>query len=67
MTILTDARRGTLPGVVTTGVTFAEAAEEWLRHGENERAWKPSTRRDYRSAVNVHLLPVFGGPYEWRM
>jgi integrase len=41
-------------------ITFAEAATEWLRHGEVERANKPSTLRDYRSALNKHLLPAFG-------
>jgi integrase len=58
--ILTDARRGSLPGMTATGATFADAAAEWLRHGEQERGWKPSTVRDYRSAVRVHLLPAFG-------
>jgi integrase len=58
--ILTDARRGTLLGMTTTGATFADAAAEWMRHGEQERGWKPSTVRDYRSAVRVHLLPTFG-------
>ena len=29
--VLDQARRGTLPGQVRTGVTFAEAAAEWLR------------------------------------
>jgi integrase len=41
-------------------VTFADAANEWLWHGELERANKPSTLRDYRSALNKHLLPAFG-------
>jgi hypothetical protein len=56
---LTDARRGALDSV-RTGVTFANAAEEWLCHGQRERAWKPSTIVDYRSAVGAHLLPAFG-------
>jgi integrase len=42
------------------GVTFAHVAEEWYEHGVHERGWKDSTRRDYRSALNVHLLPPFG-------
>lgn len=58
--ILTDARRGTLPGQTSTGATFGDAAMEWLRHAEHERHLKPSTLRDYRSAVNAHLLPAFG-------
>ena len=60
---LTDARRGTLPGLVRTGATFNDAAEEWYQHGTEEGGprgpWKPSTRRDYRSVLNVHLLPAF--------
>jgi len=57
---LAEARRGTLPGMVRTGATFADAAAEWLRFIEEDRARKPSTLRDYRSALKVHLLPVFG-------
>ena len=30
---LDAARRGTLPGAVRTGVTFDDAAAEWLRYG----------------------------------
>jgi predicted RNase H-like HicB family nuclease len=30
--LLGEARRGTLPGLVKTGVTFSEAADEWLRY-----------------------------------
>jgi integrase len=40
-------------------VTFETAALEWLRHGEHERHLKPSTVRDYKSAVNAHLIPAF--------
>jgi len=43
-----------------TRVTFKTAADEWLRHGVQERNLKPSTARDYRSAVNKHLIPAFG-------
>ena len=32
-----SARRGTLPGMVRTGATFADAAAEWLRYIEHER------------------------------
>ena len=49
---LDEARRGTLPGMVRTGATFADAAAEWLRYAEQERACKPSTLRDYRIMVN---------------
>jgi len=52
---LTDLRRGI--GIPTSGdsATFADAAADWYRHGIHERAWKPSTRRDYRSALSAHL------------
>ena len=56
---LAEARRGTLPGSVRTGATFADAAAEWLRYVEHDRDVKPSTLTDYRSVV-ARLLPVFG-------
>lgn len=62
--VLGDADRGA--GIAPrTGATFADAAEAWYRHGANEggkrgEPWKPSTKRDYRSALDVHLLPAFG-------
>src|SRR4051794_40824295 len=49
--LLDEARRGTLPGMVRTGATFADAAAEWLRYAEQERACKHSTLRDYRIMV----------------
>jgi integrase len=55
-----QARRGTLPGMVATGATFADAAAEFLRYAEQDRALKPSTLRGYRSIVDAHLLPAFG-------
>jgi len=58
--LLDQARRGTLPGMVRTGVTFADAAAEWLRFIEEDRSRKPSTLNDYRSALKAHLLPAFG-------
>jgi hypothetical protein len=58
--LLDEARRGTLPGLVKTGATFADAAAEYLRWIEHDRERKPSTVRDYRSIVNVHLHPAFG-------
>jgi hypothetical protein len=57
---LDEARRGTLPGMVRTGATFADAAAEFLRYAEQDRGCKPSTLREYRSAVNGHLVPAFG-------
>ena len=58
--VLDQARRGALPGMVRTGVTFADAAAEWLRFIEEDRERKPSTLLDYRSALKAHLLPAFG-------
>jgi integrase len=59
--VLHEARRGTLPGMIRSGATFADAAAEYLRYCEQDRACKPSTLRDYRSNLNAHLLPAFGG------
>jgi integrase len=57
--ILVEARRGKLLQR-RTGVTFAVVAEDWYEHGLLERDWSPSTKADYRSALNAHLLPAFG-------
>ncbi len=59
--VLEDARRGTLPGLVRTGVTFEDAAAEWLRYVEHDRQRKPSTVAGYRVIVRSQLLPAFGG------
>ena len=58
--VLDRARRGTLPGLVRTGATFADAAAEYLRYAEHDRGCKPSTVRGYRSVIAAHLLPAFG-------
>jgi len=58
--VLDEARRGTIPGMVRTGVMFSDAAAEWLRFIEEDRERKPSTLVDYRSALKAHLLPAFG-------
>lgn len=57
--LLVDERRGLLKSL-RSGVTFEVAANEWIRHGEHERDLKPSTLRDYRSALARHLIPAFG-------
>jgi integrase len=57
--VLDEARAGTLPGMVRTGVSFAEACEEYLHWLEVDRQRKPSTLRDYRSILRAHLLPYF--------
>ena len=57
---LSEAGRGTLPGDVRTGATFAAAAAEWLRYVSEDRDVKLSTLTDYRSVVSSKLLPAFG-------
>ena len=57
--LLRQTREGTLPGLVQTGKTFANATEEWLAYCENVRDCKPSTMRDYRNMVRV-LVREFG-------
>ncbi|HZI91342.1 MAG TPA: hypothetical protein VFD31_06915, partial [Thermoleophilaceae bacterium] len=56
---LASARRGELAGMVRTGTTFTEAAEEFLRYVEHERACKPTTVTDYRNMARV-LGRTFG-------
>jgi len=50
---LAEIRRGELPGMVRTGATFADAAAEWLRYVEHERACKPRTVEDYTTMVRI--------------
>lgn len=45
---LDEARRGTLPGMVRTGVKMSDAVAEWLRYSEHDRAVKQSTLTEYR-------------------
>ncbi|HEX3692582.1 MAG TPA: site-specific integrase [Solirubrobacteraceae bacterium] len=59
--VLDQARRGTLPGLVKTGATFADAAAEFMRYAEHDKALKPSTIYGYRSILDAYLLPAFGG------
>jgi integrase len=54
------AQRYTASANVRSGATFADAAAEYLRFAEQDRGCKPSTVRGYRSAIQAHLLPVFG-------
>ncbi len=58
--VLEEARRGSLPGMVRTGATFADAAAEWLRYIEHDRVRKPSTVAGYKAIVRSQLLPAFG-------
>ena len=57
---LDQARAGVLPGMVRTGVSFADACAEYLRYVEHDLDRKPSTLGDYRSVIRAHLLPAFG-------
>ena len=60
--ILADARRGQLlpPLRPSGGVSFADAAAEWLRYVEHDRRRRPSTVRDYRIVVDRVLVPALG-------
>lgn len=63
---LTDLRRGI--GIRSRSTaTFREIAEAWHEYGSAPRpagkGWKPATRRDYRSLLDVHLLRAFG---DWK-
>src|SRR2546430_51501 len=56
---LTNLRRGDATPT-RTKATFGDAAEHWYTHRSHSENWKPSTMRDYRSALSRHLLPAFG-------
>ena len=58
--LLHQADRGELPGQHRTGVTFADASEEWVRYIEFDRERKPSTVQGYRWILRSQLLPAFG-------
>jgi integrase len=59
---LGELQRAEVPAVAPAalGVTFEEAAREYLRYATEDRGCKPSTVRGYRNTINVHLVPVFG-------
>jgi len=52
------ARRPTPRTVSGSPVTFADAAESWLVHGERKRNLKRSTLKDYRQVLDAYLLPA---------
>src|SRR6202167_4954371 len=56
--LLDEARRGTLPGLVRTGATVADATAEYLRYIEHDRERKPSTVQGYRWIVDAQILPT---------
>jgi hypothetical protein len=51
------ARRPTPRSRSGKPVTFADAAEAWLSHGERRRNLKRSTLKDYRQVLDAYLLP----------
>jgi hypothetical protein len=55
-----EAAAGTLPGMVRTGATVADACAEYLRYVDQDRQRKPSTIRDYDSIFRNHVLPHLG-------
>ncbi len=59
------ARRPTPRSAAGQPVTFLDAAEGWLRHGERKRNLKRSTLKDYRQVLDAYLLPGESGqtPY----
>ncbi len=57
---LHEASHAPAQGAARSGITFADAAAEWLRFIEEDRERKPSTLVDYRSALEAHLLLAFG-------
>lgn len=58
--VFDQARRGTLPGLVRTGATVADAAAEYLRYIEHYRMRKPSTVQGYRWIVDARVVPELG-------
>jgi integrase len=58
---LRRARDGTLPGLLRTGVTVADAATEFLRYIGQDRERKPSTVKGYRWLINAQILPTLAG------
>jgi integrase len=61
---LEEARRGTLPGMVRTGVTMSDAAAEWLRYSEHDRAVKKSTLTEYRLTADRIVRSLGDVPIE---
>jgi integrase len=54
-------RARTLAPMAGTPARFETAAAEWLRFIEHDRCLKPTTVRGYRTLLETHLLPQFGG------
>jgi integrase len=64
--VLTEIRDAAIIEASPRVVTVKDAAEAWFAWGENEKGWKPATRRDYRSALNVHLIGTEDAPGPFR-
>jgi integrase len=62
--MLDEARRGTLPGMARTGVRMSEAAAEWLRYSEHDRAVKRSTLTEYRLTADRIVRELGDVPIE---
>jgi integrase len=62
--VLDEARRGTLPGAVRTGARLSDAAAEWLRYCEHERACKRSTLIEYRHSADLIVRGLGDPPLE---
>jgi integrase len=62
--VLAQARRAELPGMVRTGATVADAAAEWLRYVQHDRACKPSTLTDYRHTAHRIVRDLGAHPIE---
>ena len=60
--ILTDARRGTLAGMTSSGAMFDDAAAEYLRFAKDVRQIDAKTLSDYRGVIHGdgYLLAEFG-------
>jgi integrase len=58
--LLHEARHGVLPSEVRTGATFADAAAEWLRYIEYDRAASRQPSPATRSSFARCCLPAFG-------
>jgi integrase len=58
--ILADAQRGTIAGLDKTGVTFADAAAEFVRYARDIRQVDEVTVRDYHGVIDGYLLASFG-------
>lgn len=58
---LEEVRARTMGPLAGTPASFDVAAAEWLRHVEHDRGRKATTVRGYRTLLEGHLRPRFGG------